>query len=51
MAAHIYLWRELFMMSLLWADRRIRTSELVEGVETPRVTTMQDLRMIFQYRF
>lgn len=50
-AAHIFLWRELFMMSLLWADRRVRTSELVDGVETPRVTTMQDLRMIFQYRF
>jgi hypothetical protein len=50
-AAHIYLWRELFMMSLLWADRRVRTSELVGGVETPKVTTMQDLRMIFQYRF
>lgn len=50
-AAHVFLWRELFMASLLWSDRRVKTDELVNGVETPVVNKAQDLRLIFQYRF
>lgn len=51
-AAHVYLWRELFMLSLLWSDRRVRTSNLVENNrEQPTVTTNQDVRVVFQYRF
>ena len=50
-AAHVYLWRELFMLSLLWSDQRVRTSNLIDNMEVPKITLNQDLRLIFQYRF
>ncbi len=50
-ASHIYLWRELFMLTLLYADRRVLTSNLVAMTEAPVLTRNQDLRVIFQYRF
>ena len=50
-AAHVFLWRELFMLTLIWGDRRIRSSALIEGTEAATVTKNQDLRLVFQYRF
>lgn len=50
-AAHVYLWRELFMLSLLWSDQRVRTSNLIDNMDVPKITLNQDLRLIFQYRF
>lgn len=50
-AAHVYVWRELFMLSLLWADRRVLSSNLIDNAEKTTVTKSQDLRLIFQYRF
>lgn len=50
-AAHVYLWRELFMLTLLWSDQRVKASTLIAGAETPTVTKNQDLRLVFQYRF
>lgn len=48
-AAHVFLWRELFMLTLLWGDRRVRTSALSTAGAV--VTKQQDLRLVFQYRF
>ncbi|MBA3548146.1 MAG: hypothetical protein H0T76_16815 [Nannocystis sp.] len=48
-AAHVFLWRELFMLTLLWSDRRVRTSALSTAAAV--VTKQQDLRLVFQYRF
>ena len=49
LAAHVFLWRELFMLTLLWSDRRVRTSALSTAGAV--VTKQQDLRLVFQYRF
>ena len=50
-AAHVYVWRELFMLSLLWADRRVLSSNLIDNQEKTTVTKNQDIRLVFQYRF
>ena len=39
------------MLSLLWSDQRVRTSNLIDNMEVPKITLNQDLRLIFQYRF
>ena len=51
LAAHVYLWRELFMLSTVYADRRVLTSNLVEGNEVPTLTPSKEMRLIFTYRF
>jgi len=48
-AAHVFLWRELFMVTFLWGDRRVRTSALSTAAAV--VSKQQDLRLVFQYRF
>lgn len=48
-AAHVFLWRELFMLTLIWGDRRVRSNPL--STDTAVVTKQQDLRLVFQYRF
>ena len=50
-AAHVYLWRELFMLSLVYADRRVLSNALVEDQEVNTITRNQDLRLVFQFRF
>jgi hypothetical protein len=50
-AAHVYLWRELFMLTLLYADRRVLTTNIVDGVDMPVLSKNKDLRLIFQFRF
>ena len=48
-AAHVFLWRELFMLTLIWGDRRVRSSPLSSDAAV--VTKEQSLRLVFQYRF
>jgi hypothetical protein len=50
-AAHVFLWRELFMLTLLYADRRVLTTNIVDGVDMPVLSKNKDLRLIFQFRF
>jgi hypothetical protein len=45
-AAHVYLWRNIFMASLLYTDRRVdpRPGDTEDEVE-------REIKLIGQYRF
>lgn len=49
-AAHVYLWRDVFFLTLIWRDRRVEpTPAQVEDGEG--VQTLQDLRLLLTYRW
>jgi hypothetical protein len=45
-AAHVYLWRDVFFATLVWRDRRVEPAPPRVGIQT-----FQDIRLMLTYRF
>jgi hypothetical protein len=45
-AVHVYLWRDVFFLTLIWRDRRVEPVEGEQGVEI-----IQDARALLTYRW
>lgn len=45
-AAHVYLWRDVFFLTAIWRDRRVEPSGNRVGIQV-----VQDLRLLLTYRF
>lgn len=45
-AAHVYLWRDVFFLTAIWRDRRVEPTPTQEGIQV-----LQDLRLLLTYRW
>ena len=45
-AAHVYLWRDVFFATLVWRDRRLEPRPGETGIDV-----IQDARLLFTYRW
>ena len=49
-AAHVYLWRDVLYMTLIWRDRRIEPTQAQKD-DGKGIQVMQDLRLLLTYRW